>query len=238
MKTALVTGGNRGLGFETCRILANSGFKVLLTCRDSAKGEKTAQELQDEGLDVQFFPLDVSDPQAVQASFQFVTKEWGRLDVLINNAGVFLDDRGRTDPTSKGPLHTSLAHFENTLKINVEGPFLMCQTFIPLMLKNGYGRIVNVSSQMGQLSSMHSDAPAYRISKAALNAVTCVFADEVREKNVLVNSVCPGWVKTDMGGPHASLTIAEGCDTIIWAATLPNGGPSGKFFQDRQLLPW
>jgi NAD(P)-dependent dehydrogenase (short-subunit alcohol dehydrogenase family) len=154
--------------------------------------------------------------------------------VLVNNAGVLLDMEAAGDSLFDARLET----FEQTFETNVWGPLLLSQTLIPAMKERGYGRVVNVSSGMGQLSDMGSGSPAYRLSKTALNALTRILAHELRSTNVLVNAVCPGWVRTDMGGPAAPRTPQQGADTITWLATLPDDGPSGGFFRDRKPIPW
>ena len=234
-KIAVVTGANRGLGFETCRQLAKKGYTVILTSRDAKKGEEAASALKKDGLEILNHKLDVTSLPDIQNFAQYLTKEFGRLDVLINNAGIFLDGR---ESGSTSVLDAKLETVKQTIETNVYGPFMLCQSLIPLMVKNRYGRVVNVSSGMGQLKEMNGGFPAYRISKTAINALTRIFNDEFSDKNILVNSICPGWVKTDMGGDGAELEITEGVDTIVWAATLPDGSPSGGFFRDRKQIPW
>ncbi len=224
-KIALVTGGNRGLGYGTCQSLIGLGYEVILTSRDVAKGESSAKR-----LNAKYIPLDITSPESMDKVFEQVSREYGRLDVLVNNAGVFLD-RGTA-------LEAKLDVLQATLTTNTFGPFLMCQRFIPLMQKSGSGRVVNVSSGMGQLSEMRGGYAAYRISKTALNAVTKIFASETWNTGILVNAVCPGWVKTDMGGAGADRSLEEGVSGIVWAATLPKGGPSGGYFRDGKAIPW
>ncbi len=208
---------------------------MVLTARDSVKGKAAVAQLAAEGLEVEFYPLDVTDPKAIEGLAGHVSGKLGRLDVLVNNAGVFLDDReGGFDSSLEANVETLRAAMET----NVYGPFQLNQKLLPLMKKNGYGRVVNLSSGMGQLTEMNGGCPAYRISKTAINAVTRIFADEMKGTGVLINSVCPGWVKTDMGGPEAELSIIEGVDTIVWLATLPDGGPTGGFYRERQKLAW
>lgn len=230
-RIAVVTGGNRGIGFETCRQLAKQGIQVILTSREEAKGKAAAEKLQAEGLDVSYYLLDVTGADSVQRLAQFIKSEYGQLDILINNAGVLID-------SSDSILDTKFDTLHQTIDTNLYGPFLLCQALIPLMEKHKYGRIVNVSSGAGQLSDMNSGYPSYRISKTALNALTRVLGNELKGTNILVNSVCPGWVKTDMGGANASRTPAQGADTIVWLATLSDDGPTSGFFRDRQPIPW
>ena len=236
LRIAVVTGANRGLGLETCRQLARLGLTVILTSRDPHKGGAAAASLRSAGLDVRYHPLDVTDPQSIHRLAKYVEAEFGRLDVLVNNAGVFLDPLDSPDPDAASVFRSELDTVRRSMETNVYGPLLLCQALVPLMQRKG--RIVNVSSGMGQLSDMNGGCPGYRISKTALNALTRMLADELRDTYIKVNSVCPGWVRTDMGGPHASRPVEEGADTIVWLATLPDDGPSGGFFRDRQAIPW
>lgn len=231
---ALVTGAHRGLGLETCRQLAARGYRIILTARRTAEGQEAAGLLAMRGLDVRFHALDVSDEPSISALVSFVRDGYGRLDVLVNNAGIFPDP----DPVSSQSsiFAADLDRIRQALETNTLGPLRLCQQLIPLM--GGRGRVVNVSSGMGQLSDMNGCCPAYRLSKTALNAVTRIFADELRGTGVKINSVCPGWVRTDMGGAEAPLSLAEGVRGIVWAATLPDDGPSGGFFRHGEPIPW
>jgi NAD(P)-dependent dehydrogenase (short-subunit alcohol dehydrogenase family) len=233
-KIAVVTGANRGLGLETSRELASQGIKVILTARDSSKGESAAKSLKEEGLDVVFHPLDITDTDSIQRLRNFIIKEFGKLDILINNAGILPDLHFPDSSIFNSKIET----LRKAMECNVFGTFQVSQTLIPLMKAGNYGRVVNVSSGMGQLSEMNGGCPGYRISKTALNALTRIFADELKDTNILVNSVCPGWVKTDMGGAEAPRTLEEGADTIVWLATLPDGSKTGGFFRDRQVINW
>ena len=233
---AVISGASRGLGFETCRQLGRRGYRVLLTARDHGRGTAAAAELQDEGLKVEFYPLDVTDAESVQALAGRLEREVGRLDVLVNNAGVFLDPMPPEDPSASSVFRTDIATLRYSMETNAYGPLRLCQALIPLM--RGQGRVVNVSSGMGQLSEMNGCCPGYRFSKAAINVLTRILADELRDTRIKVNSVCPGWVRTDMGGPNADRSVEEGADAIVWLATLPDDGPSGGFFRDRQPIPW
>lgn len=231
-KIALVTGANRGLGFQASKVLAQLQYQVILTSRDADKGTKAASKLRDTGLNVH--PLDVTDPDSIQTLAAFVESEFSGLDVLINNAGIFPDSgKGQRDNSI---FTASLDTVRAGLETNTLGALAMAQTFIPLM--KGEGRVVNISSGMGQLSDMNGCCPGYRLSKTAINAVTRIFADELQGTHVKINSVCPGWVRTDMGGANADRPVEEGVDTIIWLATLPEDGPSGGFFRDKELIPW
>lgn len=230
-RVAVITGANRGIGFETCRQLAKTGIQVILTSRDEVKGKAAAEKLQAEGLDVSYHSLDVTNSDSVQRLAQFIKSEERQLDILVNNAGVLID-------SSDSLLNTKIDTLRKTMDTNLTGPLLLCQALIPLMQQHNYGRVVNVSSGAGQLSDMTSGYPSYRISKTALNALTRIIANELKGTNILVNAVCPGWVKTDMGGANASKTPEQGADTVVWLATLPDDGPTSGFFRDRQPIPW
>jgi NAD(P)-dependent dehydrogenase (short-subunit alcohol dehydrogenase family) len=229
--TAIVTGGNRGLGLETCRQLAELGYQVILTSRDAEKGAEAAARLKKSAEKVGFFSLDITSDASIQDLYKFVTREYGTVHVLVNNAAVYLDE---DLPILQLPLET----LRLTLETNTASALRMCQAFLPLMIQQDFGRVVNVSSSMGQIDEMNDYGAAYRLSKLALNGLTLVLADAVRGKNVLVNAVCPGWVRTDMGGPHATRSVEMGARSIVWAATLPDGGPNGGFFRDGHPLPW
>ena len=229
-KIALVTGANRGLGFETTKQLSQLGLKVILTARDRIKGENATKELTDQGLDVIFYKLDVSNKEDVANIYNVIEKTFSRLDILVNNAAVLYDSNQST-------INANLDIVSQALRTNLYGPWLLCQAFIPLMKRNNYGRIVNVSSGAGSLHYMDGGAPAYGISKLSLNALTKKLASELSGTNILVNSVDPGWVATDMGG-KGGRPVDEGAKGIVWACLLPNNGPSGGFFFDGQTEPW
>ncbi|MFN6567842.1 SDR family oxidoreductase [Dendronalium sp. ChiSLP03b] len=233
-KVAVVTGGNRGLGFEASQQLAKKGYQVILTSRDEAKGKAAAQELQSEGLDVISHPLDVTSDDSSRKLAEFIRQQFGKLDVLVNNAGIYIDNQAGSNSVFNAKIDT----LQQTIDSNVYGALRVTQALIPLMKEQNYGRIVNVSSGMGQLTDMEGGSPAYRLSKTALNALTRIFASELKGTNILVNSVCPGWVKTDMGGSEAPRTPEQGVDTIVWLATAPDGGATGGFFRDRQPIDW
>lgn len=229
-KIALVTGANRGIGLEVCRQLAGLGLRVILTARDKSRGEEAVRGLVRDGLDVTYCPLDVTDPASTDTAYAFVNHQFGRLDVLINNAAIYPDD-------GVSIFDVALPTVEETLAVNLYGPLRLCQAFVPEMRRRGYGRVVNVSSSMGQLSTMGGRTGAYAISKAALNALTRIVAAEAGSR-IKVNAVDPGWVRTDMGGRGAPRSVTKGADTIVWLATLPDSGPSGGFFRDRRLIDW
>lgn len=231
-RIAVVTGGNRGIGFEICRQLARRGLTVILTSRSAAKGRAAVKALDEAGTAVDYHPLDVTSPVSIKALAAYVAERYGRLDVLVNNAGVMLDPRGSS------MLDARPKTFRDTLEANFFGPLQLAQALVPLMKKNRYGRIVNLSSGLGQLSDMSAGTPAYRVSKTVLNALTRTLAAELAGSGILVNSMCPGWVKTDMGGSRAPRTVEQAADTAVWLATLPRDGPSGGFFRDRKPIPW
>jgi NAD(P)-dependent dehydrogenase (short-subunit alcohol dehydrogenase family) len=231
-KIAVVTGANRGIGFEICRQLAAKGISVVLTSRDEAKGRMAVAQLGSQGLEIEFYQLDVTDVSGIQRLEGFLERKYGAADILVNNAGIMADAKGT------GMLGVQLQIIRMTMETNVYGPLTLCQVLIPLMRNKNYGRIVNISSGLGQLSEMGGGTPAYRISKTALNVLTRTLAAELKGTNILVNSICPGWVKTDMGGPNAVKTLAEGADTAVWLATLPDGGASGGFYRDRKAISW
>jgi NAD(P)-dependent dehydrogenase (short-subunit alcohol dehydrogenase family) len=239
---AVVTGGNRGIGHEICRQLAGKGMRVVLTARDPVKGRAAAKSLKAEGLDVEFRKLDVTDPRSIAAFVRWLRKDPKRCDVLVNNAGIYLDVDKNVGVTKDWQTESAFACSRNklrtTMATNLEGPFFLMQAVIPLMQEHGHGRVVNVSSGSGQLSDMGGHEASYRISKTALNAATCIFAAETKGQDILVNAMCPGWVRTDMGGPGAKRSVAEGADTAVWLATLPKGGPTGGYFRGRAIIPW
>jgi NAD(P)-dependent dehydrogenase (short-subunit alcohol dehydrogenase family) len=228
-RVALVSGGNRGLGYEVARQLAALGYTVVVGSRDLARGEEAAREL---GEGVVAKQLDVTDQESIERTIASIADELGRLDVLVNNAGV------EGGGWSTSATDVDLDEVRDTLETNLYGAWRLTQAALPLMRRNGYGRIVNLSSGMGQLSDMGGHAPAYRVSKTGLNALTRMLTAELGDENILVNSCCPGWVRTDMGGPHANRSVEEGADTPVWLATLPEDGPRGGFFRSREPIPW
>ncbi len=230
-KIALVTGGNRGIGFEICRQIARFGPTVLLTARDESAAYAAAETLSEEGLAVVSKVLDVTRRDAVEQLVEHIGCEFGRLDILVNNAGIFLDKDGAAETID-------LDRVRRTMETNLYGPIGLCQAVIPMMRRQGFGRIVNLSSELASLTAMGPLYPAYRMSKTALNAYTRVLAKELEGTGIVVNSMCPGWVKTEMGGANAVREVEDSVDTALWLATLPDGGPTGGFFKDREPLPW
>jgi NAD(P)-dependent dehydrogenase (short-subunit alcohol dehydrogenase family) len=230
VRIALVTGANRGIGFEVCRQLAGRRYVVLLTARDSVKAKAAASKLSSVGT-VEPLHLDVADPRTIQNAATTIESRYGCLDVLINNAGVNYDT---WETAENADIDGTV--FE-TITTNLLGPWRMCQAFLPLLRKSRAARIVNVSSESGSLANMGAGPPAYQVTKAALNALTRTLAGELGRGRILVNAVCPGWVATDMGGAGGR-PLADGAAGIVWAATLPDDGPTGGFFRDGKPLPW
>ncbi|MBA1143137.1 SDR family NAD(P)-dependent oxidoreductase [Mesorhizobium neociceri] len=226
-KVALVTGGNRGIGLETGRQLAALGFTVLLGSRDLAKGEAAARQL---GGKVEAIALDVASPHAAALAAAEIERRFARLDMLVNNAAIHYDPRARA-------LKPDWTVIREAFETNVFGAWRIAAACAPLLSASGHGRMINVSSEGGSLASMGAGAPAYSTTKATLNALTCILAAELRGAGVLVNAICPGWVATDMGGPGGR-PVAQGAAGIVWAATLPDDGPTGGFFRDGKRLPW
>lgn len=233
---AVVTGANRGLGLETCKQLARLGYEVILTSRNAEKGQAAVEACSKDGLNIHYHALDVTDADSVDRLKQYIEKTYGRLDVLVNNAGIFCEPMDEHDFSSGSVFNADIDNIRASLETNTFGALRVSQALIPLM--KGRGRVVNISSGMGQLSEMNGGWPGYRLSKTGLNAITRILADELKDKQVKVNSICPGWVKTDMGGANAERSVEQGAETIVWAATLPDDGPSGGFFRDKLAIPW
>ncbi len=232
-RIAIVTGGNRGLGREIARQLAKADLFVVIGSRDPVKGEAAAEALRREGrANVAALGLDVADTRSVERFVKRVAEEHGPPGILVNNAGIYPEESDAT------VAETPTSLWRETFETNLFGAVRMCRAVLPHMKKLRRGRIVNVSSGLGQLSEMGAGGPAYRVSKAALNALTCTLAAEVAEAGILVNSMSPGWVRTDMGGPDAPRSVEEGADTTVWLCLLPSNGPTGRFFRDRKPIPW
>jgi NAD(P)-dependent dehydrogenase (short-subunit alcohol dehydrogenase family) len=229
---ALVSGSNRGIGREVARQLAELGHHVIVTARDPAAAERGAEELSQGGrLSFQPEQLDVADPQSVERLRKRLLAEPGRLDVLVNNAGVMGE-------VATNVADAPLDDAHHTMETNLFGAWRLTQAMLPLLRRSAGARIVNVSSGAGQLSDMNGGYPGYRISKTALNALTRILSNEEGRNGMLVNAMCPGWVRTDMGGSAAPRSVEEGADTAVWLATLPDGGPTGGFFRNREPIPW
>ena len=223
---SLVTGGNRGIGREVCRQLAERGHTVLLTARSAAAAAAAAADVSG----AEPLQLDVTDPASIAAAARQVAERYGRLDVLVNNAAITYD-------TWQRAIDADLAVVREAAETNLYGPWLMVQQFLPLLRASEHPRIVNVSSEAASLAGMGGGTPAYTASKVALNALTRMLAAELRRDHVLVNAVCPGWVATDMGGPGGR-PVEAGAASVVWAATLPDSGPTGGFFRDGRPLSW
>lgn len=239
-KVALVTGANRGIGLETARQLAQRGFLVLMGARDLERGRAAAARLQEEGLEVEGVPLDMSSEADHRAAAALIEARFGHLDVLVNNAGVLLKGDGL-------PGKVSLDALRGTFETNLFSVVALTQVLLPLIRKSPAGRIVNLSSILGSLTVLSSPDSGvgdafkvlgYNASKTALNMFTVLLADELRDTPIKVNSAHPGWVKTEMGGEMAPLDVEGGARTSVWLATLLEDGPTGGFFHLEDRLPW
>jgi len=227
-RVALVSGGNRGIGLEVCRQLAGREITVVMGSRDDEQGRAAASGLPDSVVVRQ---LDVTDPGSVERLSHSVEEEFGRLDILVNNAAI------SNDAGQRG-VDADLDRVKEALEANLFGAWRLCEMAIPLMRRNSYGRIVNVSTGLAALEDMGGGYPGYRVSKTALNVLMRILASELRGSGILVNAVNPGWVQTDMGGSGATRPVEEGAEALVWAATLSNNGPTGGFFRDRQPVAW
>jgi NAD(P)-dependent dehydrogenase (short-subunit alcohol dehydrogenase family) len=240
-KIALITGANKGIGLETARQLGRQKITVLIGARDAARGEQAAAKLRAEGLEAHALALDVTSEASIQQAAAQVAKEYGRLDILINNAGIMKDDQ------SKKPSEQTLAVWRETFETNLFGVIATTQAFLPLLRKSEAGRIVNLSSVLGS-NTLHSDpaspiydfksVPAYNVSKSALTAWTVQLAYELRDTPIKVNAAHPGYVKTDMTSDEAPLEVEDGAKTSVELATLPADGPSGAYIHMGERLPW
>ncbi|OAS88553.1 MULTISPECIES: SDR family oxidoreductase [Metabacillus] len=230
-QVALVTGGNRGIGYELVKQLALNGFKVILASRDPGMGNEAVQKLKELNLDVSCVKLDVANQESIHQAAVAINEKYGRVDVLINNAGVYLDENEKL-------LVMDPCILEKTMATNFFGVYHVIRSFIPLMEKHGFGRIINVSSEYGEMSEMsYPGVGAYKLSKFALNGLTRLVAAEIKE-DIKINAVDPGWVSSDMGGPSAPRTPKQAAESILWLATIGPEGPSGGFFKDGKQIPW
>ncbi|MDE2234266.1 MAG: SDR family oxidoreductase [Gammaproteobacteria bacterium] len=235
-KIAVVTGANRGIGLEVARQLAHLGLQVVLTARNLQKGGDAMRELEKQKLPVEFRKLDVTSNDDAQALAQYLREQHGRVDVLVNNAGILPESSRDSGANASDALKVSPVTLMEIFNTNTLGAVRLIQALVPLMPEGA--RIVNVSSAMGALNDMGGGYLGYRISKAALNVVTRVNASELSARGILVNSVHPGWVRTAMGGPGASRSIEKGAETIVWLATSPDADETGHFWHDRKRIPW
>jgi len=230
-RIVLITGANRGIGLETARQLARRGFHVVIAARDEASGREAVKAITAAGGKATFLPLDVSNSDSIRAATGEFSKVADHLDVLINNAGIY-PDRGLT------VLTLPRAQLDQTFETNTFGPLEVAQAFLPLLRKAAAARVINVSSGYGQLDGLSPEVPSYCLSKLALNGLTLMLARALAPDRIAVNSMCPGWVRTDMGGPNADRSVEEGADTAVWLAVEAPHGLTGKFFRDRLEIPW
>jgi NAD(P)-dependent dehydrogenase (short-subunit alcohol dehydrogenase family) len=227
-RVALVTGANRGIGRGIADGLAHAGITVFVGARSHADATEAAGGIGHDALPVQ---LDVTDPASVTAAMQRVFDVVGRIDIVVNNAGGHYDDGVRARTLADDDLR-------DAFEVNTIGPMRVIRAALPHLLEQRWGRIVNVSSRSGTFSATWADAPAYGVSKAALNMLTVQLAKDLEGTGVLVNACCPGWVRTRMGGPNAERSVEDGADTPIWLATLPDDGPTGQLFGERRVIEW
>ena len=242
-RIALVSGANRGLGLEISRQLVAQGYAVIMGSRDITLGEAAAETLRDRETELHVVRLDVTDPTSIAAAVNTIDERFGVLDVLVNNAGVLMESWGTL------PSEITLEQMRATFEVNYFGLFEMTRACLPLLRKSTAGRIVNMSSDMASIGTIDDPnsvvyavwAPAYQASKSAVNALTVLFAKQLKDTGIKVNSASPGWARTAMGGDEAPLSAAEGADTAVWLATLPDDGPSGAFFsssRSRGAMEW
>jgi NAD(P)-dependent dehydrogenase (short-subunit alcohol dehydrogenase family) len=227
---AIVTGGNRGIGYEICKELSMSGCRVVLTSRNEKDGQKAVAALRDHE-NIAYHKLNVTNSADIASLRDWILKTYGRVDILINNAGVYLDEGVNVFDVDEKIV-------QETLAVNFYGAFHMCRAFVPIMKQNGYGRIVNISSGYGAMNEIAGYEAAYRISKAALNALTLIIADELRDGSIKVNAVCPGWVSTDMGGKMAPISPQIAARDIVHFALVDAKGPTGSFFRHKKPIQW
>lgn len=237
-KIALITGANKGLGLETARQLARDhGFTVLLGCRDQGRGQEAEALLQGEGLDAHFVALDVTDEASIQAAAQQTESSFSVLDVLVNNAGIMIEHDARVGGVG-------LEVWRQTFDVNLFGAVAVTNAFLPLLEKSEAARVVNLSAILGSLTEISKPQmktwirASYSASKAGLNAFTVALALEMSGRPIKINAAHPGWAKTDLGGPHALMTPAQGVKTVIQLATLPDDGPTGGFFHMSKAMSW
>ncbi|ADM68518.1 SDR family NAD(P)-dependent oxidoreductase [Paenibacillus peoriae] len=238
-KIVLITGGNKGIGFETARQLGNMGYEILIGARSEEKGHEAVTFLETENIKAKTVVLDVTNPSSVLSAVEWIEQEYGYLDILINNAGVFFE--GNTPPSE-----LELSVLKNTYETNVFGVFSVTKAILPLLKKSSAGRIVNLSSGLGSLT-LNSDPTsefynvnslAYNSSKTAVNALTVFFAKELRDTPIKINSVCPGFTATDLNGNSGYRTVEQAASSVVKLATINNDGPTGSFFDENGVVPW
>jgi NAD(P)-dependent dehydrogenase (short-subunit alcohol dehydrogenase family) len=227
-KTVLITGANRGIGFQTAKELAGRGFRVFLGARDQKSGEAAAAKI---GGDAATLQIDVSDSASIAAAAKSFAEKNNTLDVLVNNAGIY-PDKGTSI------LDISRERLVETFQTNTFGPVIVTQAFLSLLKKSREARVINISSGYGQLDGLSPPVPSYCLSKLTLNGVTIMLAKALEAEKIAVNSVCPGWVRTDMGGADADRSVEEGADTVVWLAADAPPQLTGKFFRNRKEIPW
>jgi NAD(P)-dependent dehydrogenase (short-subunit alcohol dehydrogenase family) len=230
-RVVLITGANRGIGCETARQLAAKGFHVIIGARKIEAAQEAASEISKSGVKASPLAIDVSDTASIRAAATGFGRLADRLDVLINNAGIYPDE-------GLSILTVSRERLADTFHTNTFGPVEVTQAFLPWLRKAGNARVINVSSGYGQLGGLAPDVPSYCLSKLTLNGVTIMLASALRADGISVNSMCPGWVRTDMGGPNATRSVEQGADTGVWLASEAPQTETGKFFRNRKPIEW
>ena len=227
-KIALITGANKGIGYEIAKQLGQKGFTVLLGARDEDKGATAVSKLKTDKIDAELVVLDVSKEESVREAKEWIDTKYGKLDVLINNAGII---------SQKNLAEVNTEEVKTVMETNFYGPMRMNTFFLPLLKKTKNAKIINMSSGMGALQDLSGGYAAYRLSKAGLNAQTILLANELSGTGIKIFAMCPGWVKTDMGGTSAPRSVEQGADTATWLASTEEG-VSGKFYRDRKIINW
>lgn len=237
-RVVLVTGANKGLGYFSAYEFVGLGYDVFFGVRNPKNARRLEEELATKGLSARTVILDVSSSAQINDAITLIENTVGRLDALVNNASVFPDVKEPGNFRKCSVLESRIEDIQEAMQVNAYGAFLLSQVAIPLMRKNNYGRIVNISSSFGQLEAMEGGWPGYRLSKVALNAITRIFDHEFKAENILINSLDPGWMKTDMGGMSAPISPADSAKEVVRLATLPDGAISGCFIEKGRVIPW